>query len=119
MVNLLQFVFLGIQLDRVVNWSWAVSELWWFKSTCAVRYPSLPSSLPSSFLPPSQVVFIPTWILLGLSTIGMGVRVCVLIILYKVEENQHELDQKKPIDILSVFCGYTIVGCLIVFMVSL
>ena len=49
----------------------------------------------------------------------MGVRVCVLIILYKVEENQHELDQKKPIDILSVFCGYIVVGCVIIFMVSL
>jgi len=48
MVNLLQFVFLGIQLDRVVNWSWAVSEPWWFKSTCAVLDSSLPPSLSLS-----------------------------------------------------------------------
>ncbi len=26
MLNLLQLVFLGIQLDGVVEWSWAVSE---------------------------------------------------------------------------------------------
>ena len=48
MVNILQLLFLGIQLDGFVSWSWGVSEEY---STSDSTNLSLPLSLPLSLSP--------------------------------------------------------------------
>ena len=65
-----------------------------------------------------QIVFIPSWILLSVFAIGVGVFACMLLVLYKIEENQQELEQRKLANVLLIVCASVIAVCLIVFLVS-
>lgn len=67
-VNILQFIFIALRLDRIINWPWLVRirSLDGFFSHASTRLITLSSSSSSSSLPlPLQVVCVPLWILMS------------------------------------------------------
>ena len=126
MFSLLQVIFLGIRLDNVVQWKWAVSSH-------QPLSPSLPPSLSlslshthtytrnlSSSYIPSQVVFIPTYLLLLGFLCGLVAYTSHLLYLHlSSSTSQLELQTRKMADILRVTLSCTVWLCTTIFTVSI
>ena len=62
-------------------------------------------------------MFVPSWVLLVAFIIGVVVYSCICVIVYKMEENQQELEERRPSDVIAIVCAFAVAFFLIVFLV--
>ena len=76
------------------------------------------TSLSLSPHSPTQVVLIPTWILLILFLISIIVYSCVRCCMFKLEENPQEVKVKRPLVTVLIVCLFVIAFSFLLFLVS-
>ena len=79
------------------------------------------NKLTSFSLPPrspTQVVLIPTWILLILFLISIIVYSCVRCCMFKLEENPQEVKVRRPLVTILIVCLFVIAFSFLLFLVS-
>ncbi len=67
---------------------------------------------------PTQVVLIPTWILLILFLISIIVYSCVRCCMFKLEENPQEVKIRRPLVTVLIVCLFVIAFSFLLFLVS-